>query len=191
MPEEASSELLRRPRTGISAKSLVTHVKDGNLLMQLVLKPELRTRYEFPYMRDMPAYLLQPARTYTGTLIYGYSFKTLHGQGSSDIRSTSDQNSWANMYMTPYHAAEIVDSNLDLVRPSEWTTVCSNNPLMVRLLKNFFLLEYHWGSFFQKDYFLEDMVSRTTSLLLSFIGQCCAGMGFCSSKCTCPVPISD
>ncbi|KAF2008697.1 hypothetical protein BU24DRAFT_429269 [Aaosphaeria arxii CBS 175.79] len=167
MSEQESYSVLQRIRAGANPESILNQIRDGNLLMQLALVPEHRSRYEFPYMRAMPEFLLQSENIYTDTLVYEFSFAKANYPGGQELQS-GVQNSHASLYMTPYHSAKLVDPNLDHARPSEWTSVCSNNHLMRRLIGDLFLSEYHMGSFFHKDYFLQDMAAGRH--------QCCSSL---------------
>lgn len=60
-------------------EAIISQVKDGNLLLQLALEPESRSRYDFPFLREMPTILLQQSNQYIETLIYGYSFQANTG----------------------------------------------------------------------------------------------------------------
>lgn len=47
MPEEDAIEVFRRIRAGGDIGAILNHVKDGNLLMQFSLTPEIRRQYDF------------------------------------------------------------------------------------------------------------------------------------------------
>lgn len=70
MSEQESYEVLRHTRASVNPEAILNQVRDGNLLMQLSLVPERRRRYEFPYLHEMPTFLLQPEiRTLTHSLM--------------------------------------------------------------------------------------------------------------------------
>jgi hypothetical protein len=70
MSEQESTEVLRRIRTGVGPEAILSQIREGNLLMQLALIPEVRRVYEFPYMSDMPDYLFAQGSPYTQSLLY-------------------------------------------------------------------------------------------------------------------------
>jgi hypothetical protein len=69
--------ILHRIRSGADVYTVLRHVKDGDLLLQLSLVPETRYRYEFPYIADMPAFLEVPDNPYLSSLIYENTFKLI------------------------------------------------------------------------------------------------------------------
>lgn len=153
MPDPESHAILQRIKAGIGPEEILRLVHDGDLLIQLSLAPESRRRYELPYLRGMPAYLLTPNNSYLNTLIYDFPLSRKSSQVTSD--STPDIHD--TIYLTPYNAAEIIEPRINSSEPSHWTSVCSDNTLMRSLLKNYFLTEYHTCPFFQKDIFLDDL----------------------------------
>jgi hypothetical protein len=156
MPEADTYEVLQRIKAGMQPDGILRLIRDGNLLMQLFLTPESRRRYDFPYLRDMPAYLLTPTNLYLDTLVYDYPLRRKLAGGTLESRADAHQ----SVYLTPYHAAEMIEPKLDSCEPSHWTSVCSDNKQMRRLLKGYFLSEYHTLPIFQKV--------RLTSGLTSF-----------------------
>src|SRR6185312_9099282 len=54
MPERDAADVFRRIRTGVSADTIVKHIQEGNLLLELAVAPETRTHFEFPYMASIP-----------------------------------------------------------------------------------------------------------------------------------------
>ncbi|PVH92879.1 hypothetical protein DM02DRAFT_662521 [Periconia macrospinosa] len=79
LPEQDATELFLRVQAGGDITTIVKHVQDGNLLLQLQLVPETRLRYELPHSRDMPALLLTSESPYLNSLIYeAASQRALH-----------------------------------------------------------------------------------------------------------------
>lgn len=72
-------------------------------------------------------------------------------------------------YCVPYHVAEIVEPPLDMVKPSEWTVVSSDDELMKKLMTCYFLHVYHSAPAFQKDYSLQDMAAGRQGLCSSLL----------------------
>jgi hypothetical protein len=149
LPEQDAVGLFRRIRDGGDVGTILRHVRDGDLLVQLHLVPETRHRYELPYSRDIPASLLTSRSPYLDSLLYN----AISQHGSLEYQSE---------YVTPYHAAVFVEPRLEKVMPSEWTTVCKDDTLMLGLLAAYFAHEYCLFPIFQKDYFLEDMAEPRT-----------------------------
>lgn len=158
--EEEAYEILRRIRAGADIETLLRHIRDGDLLLQLSLVPESRFRYEFPYIKDMPSFLLRPDNPYLGSLVYEWTLgdSAIIQQQAKPMDAGKDE--YESPYLKPCHAAEIVDPQLGSVKPSAWTSVSSDNELMRKLLCSYFLYEYQWLAIFNKDLFLEDMVAR-------------------------------
>ena len=69
LPEEDAVEVFRRVRNGSNAGAIVSHIKDGNLLLQLQLVPESRFRYDLPYSRDIAASLLSSGSLHLDSLL--------------------------------------------------------------------------------------------------------------------------
>ncbi|WKT53779.1 hypothetical protein QSH57_004363 [Fusarium oxysporum f. sp. vasinfectum] len=65
----------------------------------------------------------------------------------------------AALFVKPHHAAEVIIPWLDSVEPSRWTSVCSNNILMGKILRANFLHKYEWFTFLHKDYFFQNMAA--------------------------------
>ena len=157
--EQDASGLLARLRSGADVETLVSHVTNGNLLLQLSVAPETRFRYDFPYDKKMPASLLVQGNAYVQSPIYnprsvypssGHSSKSLH-EGTSGAQNTS---------VETIHLAKVVDPRLADLNISTWTTVCDNNELMRNLLRRWLHCEYQFTAAFQIDLFLEDMISN-------------------------------
>jgi len=63
------------------------------------------------------------------------------------------------IYQVPYHAAEVADPHLDAIKIKKWTSVIDDDKLLRKLVQTYFLKEYPFFPAFQKDYFLQDMLS--------------------------------
>ncbi|KAH8657914.1 putative C6 transcription factor [Xylariales sp. PMI_506] len=166
LPSQDAATIMQRIRSGADASSLVKHVAAGNLLLQLSLEPETRMRYEFPYMAEMPASLLSD-NPYLDSLIYEgvLLYSDHHPQETSSERTSSllqkfGPSQYQDLYLKPIHAAELIDPRLSSVKPSMWTSVCSDDDLMRNLMAVLFRNEFSFAVPFQKDYFLEDMAAQ-------------------------------
>ena len=187
-PSSEAEGILQRIREGVDPESILRHIQDGDLLLQLSLTPERRYRYEFPYKTQMPSFLLRPDNPYLNTLIYDFtSGRVCSGQ---DLLPPVDARveTLKSPYLTPYHTAEIVDPQLELIKPAKWTNVSSDDKLMRKLFKIYFLSEYHWIPFFHKDYFLKDMIAghrRFCSHLLvnAILAYACVGLSYIDVSC--------
>jgi hypothetical protein len=141
----------------VDAETVLKRFRDGDLLLQLSLVPERRYRYEFPFLQEMPEFLLKPTNPYLDTLLHDFNFNRHPSPqnqqfGADDLRKDS-----RSAYWIPYHTAELVDPVIASIKPSAWTLVCSDDTLMRELLRVYFLSEYQSLPIFHKDYFLQDM----------------------------------
>ena len=159
MPQHESQQVFQRIRVGNDPEAILNQIEQGNLLLQLALVPEHRLRYDFPYVREMPASLLQFQNIYLDTLVYDHLSKQDERLGTRTIQPINGESAYTAIYVKPYHAAQMADPRLALVEPSKWTSVYSDDRWMRKLLGRFFLTEYHLGSFFRMDYFLDDMIA--------------------------------
>lgn len=125
----------------------------------------------------IPGHLLKESSPYLDSLIYEW---TLPGSSVAPGSNIAMAESYAP-YLKPYHAAEIIDTQLSAVVPSKWTTVCSDDALMRKLLHAYFLQDHDWWTPFHKDYFLEDMAqmgheSCSPLLVNALLAVSCVGL---------------
>ncbi|KAK5658865.1 hypothetical protein OQA88_1679 [Cercophora sp. LCS_1] len=144
--EEEGLELLRRIKSGAGVSATLRQAKDANLLLQLSLVPETRRRYQFPHRPKFPQSLTTDDNPYIASLIYECSLPVT---GPTEAQQTP--------YLTPYHAAEIVDPWLWNINAARWTSVTKDDRFVSKLLNSYFLHQYPIFLGFHKDYFLEDM----------------------------------
>ncbi|KAK4128133.1 hypothetical protein N657DRAFT_564260 [Parathielavia appendiculata] len=193
-PDKEADELFRRIRRGADAGAILRHVNYGDMLVQLALIPEARYRYEFPYLPDMPPFLRQFDNPYLDSEVYECALRGspepshqprqhAHQRLLPDTRNGAD---WAygagqrDPYLKPYLSATVVHPLLDSVKPSKWTAVSKDDCLMRKLLHDYLLFDYDFFTFFQKDYFLEDMASETHRFCSSLLVNAVLCMGcFC------------
>lgn len=179
LPYEDAQGVLQRIRAKTDIGTILSHVKAGDLLLQLTVLPETRLRYEFPYRSEMPEDYV-PNNPYLDSLIYegtslysrdGFPERSKHTNTSSIANLCPD--GYQSLYLRPFHAAQVIDPQLSNVKISSWTTVCGDDVLMRELLGGFLRCEYHFTAIFQKDLFLEDMAEQRedfcSSLLVNII----------------------
>jgi hypothetical protein len=161
-PEAEVHEIVRRIRAGDSAETIACQLSTTDLLLQVHLDPETRFRYQFLYSPSMPSYLQTPTNPYLNSLFYGWN-------ASDDTDKISEsslcepEKEYKAQYVRPIHAASIVEPRLDEIIPSKWTTVHTDDALMRKLIRAYFLYEYDWFTFFHKDYFLDDMLAGSNT----------------------------
>lgn len=151
-------------RQGVDPGTLLRQIREGDLLLQLSVVPETRRRYQFPYLASMPAHLQTPDNPYLKSLLYETAF---HGVGQADphesSRSEQEQsNPYLNIYLQPYHAAELLDPLIDHLKPSEWTLVATDDHFMRALIRAYILHEYPTFPIFHKDIFFQAMIDHDT-----------------------------
>lgn len=154
--EGDAAEIFRRIRSGAKAEALVRYVSEGSQLLGLSIIPEMRTRYEFPYLTTIPPALRES--------IYFHSHIFDAIEAVDQTADTPHPNLVARQsnYAKPLFAAEMADPLLSEAKPSLWTSVSNNDLLLRKLLEGYFMFEYPSEFIFHKDYFLEDMVSGGT-----------------------------
>ncbi|KAJ1328951.1 transcriptional regulatory protein GAL4 [Microdochium nivale] len=69
-PEADSLEIVRRIREGHDVHSLLLHVRDGDLLVQMAVAPDSWCRHSFPLAKEMPESLRQHGKPYLDSLLY-------------------------------------------------------------------------------------------------------------------------
>ncbi|KAF2855090.1 hypothetical protein T440DRAFT_475383 [Plenodomus tracheiphilus IPT5] len=133
-PESKANEILRRIRMGAEVSSVLRHVKEADLQIQLTLIQETRRRYTLPPMKPMPAFPLVPDNEYLASPLYEAIFE----QDVTSSRMTEN----SHQYMEPHRSAEIVEPLLDRVCAKDWTAVISDGGLFRRLLAIFFMHQH-------------------------------------------------
>ncbi|KAG8669279.1 hypothetical protein FPOAC1_008668 [Fusarium poae] len=157
-----SLEIVRRIRSGVDAETLMRQLTTADLLCQVQLEPETRSRYQFIYSPLMPRYLQKATNPFMESLIHEWSHRDDASLIASPTLPEPDLGYKAH-YLRPHHAALIVDSRLDDIEPSRWTSVKASDNTMRELLRFYFLQEYDCFTFFHKDYFLDDMLSGSNT----------------------------
>jgi hypothetical protein len=131
--EDVAIKILQRIRTGTDVETVVKSIQDGDLLLQVSHRPEYRQKYEFPYRQEMPAYLESTVlpNPYLKSALYE-NVCTPTGAGLAGLQSGGEN---SRMYMTPYHAVELLDARLIAVDVTKWTTVPASNSLLRSLIE--------------------------------------------------------
>lgn len=168
LPSSDATELLRRLRTGEDVGSLLRQMQAGDMLIQLSVAPETRRRYEFPYLSKMPSSLIVLGNPYLESIVFDTTWKET--QPSQRITDDELSKMWDfDAYSKPYHAAKIAEPVLSSVDISKWTTVTSDNKLLVGLLSQYLLYSYTTFLPFPKDLFLQDLASGCTEYCSSLL----------------------
>lgn len=162
MSEADALNILQRLRAGTDVETTVRRVHEGDLLLQLALRPESRFRYQFPYLSSMPAPLQASDNPFLESLLYegavqGFAQPLPQQQQPLSIAEAVQARSNSHVYMKPYHAAEIVDSRIASAKAANWTSVTIDDNLFRLLLRAYLNHEYCVAPAFQKDYFLYDL----------------------------------
>ncbi|KAJ8113741.1 hypothetical protein OPT61_g4193 [Boeremia exigua] len=161
MTEEDAAEVFRRLKAGMDVESIVKHVRDGSLLMQLSLMPETTRQFEFPYKASMPRHLLVAGNMYMESRLYSAV--------SSSPAYTNAQNRqlttrYGTAYMLPYNTAKLVEPLIDSLTTAPWTRVISDNRLLRRLISLYFTHPHPCTTpLVLQDLFLEDMAAGRTT----------------------------
>ncbi|KAK0736367.1 hypothetical protein B0T21DRAFT_401867 [Apiosordaria backusii] len=168
-PDIESAEIFKRIRGGGTPGSILRRIKEGDLLLQLSLKPETRYRYVFPYVKQMPTHLYRADNPYIESCVYDWSSSPHKNPGISNLAkksipdsprtSSSPEPGPPSIYLMPFHTAEVIDPLLNDIYPSKWTVVCNDDALMRKLIGSWLLNEYQWIVVLQKDCFLQDMAA--------------------------------
>ena len=181
--DEEAALILRKIREGVDTNRLLRLIEEGDLLLQMAVLPETRFRYKLPYRSEMPEEYVSN-NTYLDSLIYEASSLYSAGSFPSRWRKTASRvanlndEEYLNLYLKPFHAAEVIDPRLSGVKISSWTSVCDDDELMRDLLSVWLRCEYHFTAAFQKDLFFEDMANQgedfCSSLLVNItLGYAC------------------
>ncbi|KAJ9421251.1 nitrate assimilation regulatory nirA [Fusarium oxysporum] len=155
-PEADAKAIFDRIRAGADAQSILRQIKHGDILLQLHLEPETRYRYEFLYKSQFPELLSSVDNPYLGSLLYEGARV---GAPAPSLTLSSANEKYQAHYLRPYHAATIIDSRLEEVKPSQWTNVSVDDVFMRELLQLYFLHEHDSVPLFHKDYFLDGMLA--------------------------------
>jgi hypothetical protein len=132
----------------------------------MAVAPDIRIRYDFPYVAAMPQILLSPENPYASSVLYratwdnddsSTSAQSLLTPGGEQGRDTPAESRQSASYLLPYFAAELAEPHLSSVFISDFTLVCRDESLLKKLLKSYFLHDYETFGVFHKDIFLAAM----------------------------------
>lgn len=185
--EQDAIAILSRLRAGMSVASILSQVRDGDLLMQLAIAPANHRLYEFPHRLEMPSHLFVADNVYLDSLLYeaisscwtlpnnaSIGDKTgrqsdADGQsslgglgGGGDRQEVTQSTTYRSAYLVPYHAAHMAEPLLEKLTTTPWTRVISDDKLFRRLISAYFYYPHSMGPFVHKDLFLEDMAAGRT-----------------------------
>ena len=165
-PERDSLEIVRRIQRGASVETILRYVNDGDLLLQLSLLPETRRRYSLPFSKNLPPSLFRFSNPYLNSSVYEWAAggnAALQSDGfltdRSNTQPTVEHSDSQSAYFKPYQAAEMVEHRLNGLKPSNWTSVSSDDRLMRKLLLLYFQNEHQWFINLHRELFLDDMAS--------------------------------
>ncbi|KAH7561888.1 hypothetical protein BM1_02992 [Bipolaris maydis] len=159
MTEQDAVEVFRLLKAGTNIDSIVKHVRDGNLLLQLSLIPETFSQYESPYMTKMPSCLFVRDSSYMSSCLYKLVSSSPAYTHAENKQLTAR---YGSAYTMPYHTAKMVEPLIDKITMTPWTIVISDNRLLIRLIFLYFTGQYPCAPLVHKDLFLEDMAAGGT-----------------------------
>ncbi|KAF5571266.1 C6 transcription factor [Fusarium phyllophilum] len=166
--EEESLSIIRRIKSGQDVRTVLRHLQDGDLLLQVALVPQTWHRYSFPFSPEMPHFLRRENNPYLNSRIYEMLKEDAAASSSNDGLNAGRVGHEAQ-YKAPYHAAKLIEPRIDSLRPSQWTLVPASENLLRELLMMHFLHEYPTFTFFHKDYFLDDMAAGRENFCSSYL----------------------
>ncbi|KAF2186137.1 hypothetical protein K469DRAFT_726495 [Zopfia rhizophila CBS 207.26] len=183
-PDNVATEIFRRIRQGADVQSILRHVQDGDLLLQISLLPDTQYRSGVPLHADLKPLYRHANNPYLDSVLYRSTLGSSPSVGQHTVvrdKITSDRES---VYHTPYYDAQIIDARLNsaTLKISNWTSISSDEKFLRKLLETYFLFEYPFYPFFHKDIFLDDMIAGRhdfcSSLLVNTIlASACHGLG--------------
>ena len=163
-PEDAMA-ILQRIRDGKSIELILQQIETGDLLMELHVAPESKYHYSFPRQKSIPLFLQKYNLPYLASKLYN----ALSGNESDDRAAAVQSTVELPQYSMPYHTAELVEPRIENINFTQWTTVTDDKKVLRNLIRSYFLYEYPWYAPFQKDYFLDDMVSGSYEFCSSLL----------------------
>jgi hypothetical protein len=173
--EEDAATIMTRIRAGQDPGTILRHLDTGDLLLQLHLVPETRFRNSFPAAFRIPARLQSLGNVYFQSPVYEAALMEYSPEQTGTIEL---HDRFRPQYLRPYAAAELIDPRINLLKPSNWTNVLTDDAVMRNMLRFYFRLEHQSLPFFHKDYFLDDMLSGSEDfcsplLVNAILAECC------------------
>lgn len=186
--EGEALEIFRHLRQGTAVDEVLRGMQEENLLMQNNDFQRSRLRFDFPNLRHMPQTLLTANNPYIVSKLY----ETAFAPPSSMSAPQNESGDWPNVeatgkspYVQPYGLAQVIDARLDQVMPSRWTAVLADENFLRILLKLYFQYEHQFCGFFNKDLFLEDMLSGSTTFCSDLLVNAVLALAcVCPQDCT-------
>jgi hypothetical protein len=157
-PAPVATDMFRRIRLGADVSDLLRYVQYGNLRLQLSLVPDTSYQFTSPYLVDMMPIFQNLDNDYLKSNLY----KSLTATTSTIQKHQNiAQQDLGAAYRVPYTGARMYDPRLssELLRPSNWTAITSDDVLLRSLLEVYFLYEYPFWPCIHKDSFLDDMIA--------------------------------
>ncbi|KAI9154761.1 Nitrogen assimilation transcription factor nirA [Paramyrothecium foliicola] len=159
--EDEAAVIVRKLREGIDIDSLLRHVEDGDLLLQVHLVPNTFRNYELPYGANFSSLFNRPSNPYYHcTLSSGITFDSFGGQPEQEAALIQDVPDHDKPYYIPYHGARIIDARIESIKARDWTNVVCSDRTYRELIHNFFLYEHSFYPALHKDLFLDDLANR-------------------------------
>lgn len=130
--EEDAAAIMTRIRACQDPGTILRHLDAGDLLLQLHLVPETRYRHSFPPAFRMQTRLQSLDNVYFQSPIYEATLL----ENSPHTIEAHDR--FRPQYLRPYAATELIDPKINLVKPSNWTNVLTDDILMRNMLRFYF-----------------------------------------------------
>jgi hypothetical protein len=166
---------------GEDIASILRQLKDGDLLLQMAVRPDVRIRYEFPLVSGMPKTLLAPYNPYAGSRLYQIALE-VQGRSQSVTKAARPRETrvQSSLHQIPYFAADLVEPRLPTLSISDWTMVSKDNVLLRKLLQSYFLYDYDTFAIFHRGVFLQAMREGdrrfcTPLLVNAVLAEACVG----------------
>jgi len=158
-PVDVAHKILTQIRRGADVHTILRYMEYGSLRLQLMLVPDTTFQFTSPYLADMMPLFGGIDNPYLNSRLY----KALSIEAAHHGTDVADQIEHA-IYRVPYPGARIYDPRIspELLRPSRWTSVSSDNVFLTRLLEAYLLYEFPLWPCFHKDHFLDDMAAGRT-----------------------------
>lgn len=168
-PGDEALAIFNSVRRGNAPNDIVRCVEHGDVLLQLNLRPEARYRYEFPFRKEMPAYLLRSKSRYLRSLLFEPPFPVsssasdpIFNEPSSSSQETRTPPSSSiphpsDCYTKPYSAVTLLEPLLTDANISRWTSVPLTPAFLQRLMQTYLLHSWPVFTHFHKGLFLLDL----------------------------------
>ncbi|KAF5625839.1 n-terminal fungal transcription regulatory domain protein [Fusarium tjaetaba] len=166
--EEECLSIIRRIKSVQDVRTVLRHLQDGDLLLQIAHVPQTWHQYSFPFSPEMPHFLRGENNPYLEYRIYEMVNEDA-AAGNSNAGLNAMRVGFEAQYRAPYHAATLIEPRIDALRPSQWTQVPVNDNLLCQLLKMYFMRVYPTSAFFHNDYFLDDMAADREKFCSSYL----------------------